>query len=122
MSKRKARARHSAISGGGKRNRGRIINAPALRQKYLAKSTQTKFFERSGIIISCCGVKQSTRGCVMGKLHVWNCVIPGINDLLNGYVRTRFHKTPPLMETMTCYTVRCAILSCATQNHCGSRS
>jgi RNA exonuclease 1 len=64
-------------------------------EKAVAPQPNKVFAVTTSRVYSCCGGNSSSVGCTMGKLHVWNGIGPGVNDPLDGYVRTRVHKTFP---------------------------
>ncbi|XP_031354941.1 RNA exonuclease 1 homolog isoform X2 [Photinus pyralis] len=63
---------------------------------------------------SCCHGKPNSRGCTVGKLHVWNGTSVGFNGPYDSYVRTRPRKTLPpdgnfgvyALDCEMCYTVQ----------------
>lgn len=62
---------------------------------------------------TCCGGSTDSKGCTIGKYHVWNGYIDGINGPYDGYIRTRRRKTLPpdgnygvyALDCEMCYTV-----------------
>jgi RNA exonuclease 1 len=55
----------------------------------------------------CCKARKNTKGCTMGKLHVWSGTGPGKNGPFDGYVRTRPRKTPPPDGNYGVYALDC---------------
>lgn len=55
----------------------------------------------------CCKGNPYSKGCTMGKLHVWSGISVGMNGPLEGFVRTRPRKNPPLDELPGIYGLDC---------------
>ncbi|XP_046679951.1 RNA exonuclease 1 homolog isoform X1 [Homalodisca vitripennis] len=55
----------------------------------------------------CCQGKPHSRGCTLGRLHVWSGISVGMNGPLEGFVRTRPRKNPPADELPGIYGLDC---------------
>ncbi|KAK9887631.1 hypothetical protein WA026_023590 [Henosepilachna vigintioctopunctata] len=64
------------------------------------------------VVFTCCGRSSRSRGCTVGQMHVWSGLENGLNDKLEGFVRTqpRINRLvrPEIyaLDCEMCYTIK----------------